>query len=76
MNRVWVQGALFPLYPQIYHAYEFEAMGRWWEVYDDSDTVVASLEPEDFGDFLDFARSINYDVYINTYKSWEALENA
>jgi hypothetical protein len=71
---MWVQPALFPEFPLVFYAYEMDAYGRWWEVYDDCGTMVASIEPEDFGDFLDFSRSINYDVKVFTYESWEAMD--
>lgn len=70
---MWVQAAMFPEFPTVFYAYEMEAWGRWWEIHDESG-FLESIEPEDFGDFLDFCRSINYDVLINTYESWEALE--
>lgn len=73
--EVWIQPALFPEYPQIFWAYEIESHGTYWEVFDDGDTMIGYYEPEDFGDFLDFARSIHYDVLINTQESWEALIN-
>lgn len=72
---MWVQAALFPEFPTIFWAYEMEALGgRWWEIHDDSG-YLESIELDDFADFLDFARSINYDVRINTYKSWEAMDD-
>ena len=72
--EVWVQPSLFPEFPLDIYAYEFEAMGgRWWEIFDDSG-FLQSIEPENFGDFLDFCRSINYDVLLNTYDSWIAME--
>lgn len=72
-TEVWIQAKLFPDFPPNFHAYEMEAMGgTWWEVYDESG-FLQSVEPEDFGDFLDFCRQINYDVVINTLESWEAL---
>ena len=71
---MWVQGKLFVEYPPDFWAYEIESMGgRWWEVHDESG-FLEGIEPEDFGDFLDFARSINYDVRLFTYESWEALD--
>jgi hypothetical protein len=73
-TEVWVQPALFPKFPPVFYAYEMEAHGTWWEVYDDSG-FLQSIEPEDFGDFLDFCRQINYDVRINTQESWEAMIN-
>jgi hypothetical protein len=73
-TEVWVQPSLFPEFLQTVHAYEIEAIGgRWWEIFDDSG-FLEGIEPEDFGDFLDFMRSINYDVRINTYDSWIAME--
>ena len=72
--EVWLQASMFPKFPTDFYAYEIEAMGgMWWEIYDDSPYMVASIEPEDFGDFIDFARSINYDVKVNTYESWVAM---
>ena len=57
------------------YCYEIEAMGgRWWEVYDESDDHVSSVEPDDFDEWLANARTLGYDVYINTYESWEAME--
>ena len=70
----WVQAAMFPEFPLVFYAYEMEALGgRWWEVFDDSG-FLESVEPEDFGDFLDFCRQINYDVKVNTYESWILME--
>lgn len=58
----------------IFYAYEMEAMGgRWWEIHDDSG-FLQSIEPENFGDFIDFTLSMGYDVHINTYESWEAMD--
>jgi hypothetical protein len=74
MTEVWIQPSLFPEFPTDFWAYEMEAVGgRWFEVYDDSSEMIASIEPDDFGDFLEFARSINYNVFVNTLESWEAL---
>lgn len=71
--EVWYQPTLFPEFSTIVYAYEMEAIGgRWWEIFDDSG-FLQSIEPEDFGDFLDFMRSINYDVKVNTQESWEAM---
>lgn len=73
-TEVWLQPSMFPQFPQIVWAYEMEAMGgRWWEIFDDSG-FLESIEPENFGDFLDFCRSINYDVKVNTYDSWILME--
>ncbi len=73
-TEIWVQAAMFPEFPLVFWAYEFEAMGgRWWEIHDDSG-FLEGIEPDDFGDFLDFARSINYDVKVNTYESWVLME--
>lgn len=75
---MWVQPALFPEFSTIFYAYEIDCFGNgdtYWEVYDDGDTMIGYYEPENFGDFLDFARSINYDVHINTQESWEAMIN-
>ena len=72
--EVWLQPTLFPEFPTIVWAYEMEAIGgRWWEIFDDSG-FLQSIEPENFGDFLDFCRSINYDVKVNTYDSWILME--
>lgn len=74
-TEVWIQAAMFPEFPQIFWAYEMKALGgHWFEVYDDSDEMIANVEPENFGDFLDFCRSINYDVKVNTYDSWILME--
>lgn len=72
-TEVWIQAALFPHSSLVFYAYEMEAMGgRWWEVYDESG-FLQSIEPDDFGDFLDFCRQINYDVNLYTYESWEVI---
>lgn len=56
------------------YCYEMEAMGgRWWEVYDESDGYV-SIDTDEFGGWLANARTLGYDVYINTYESWEAMD--
>jgi hypothetical protein len=73
--NVWVQPSLFPEFPTNFYAYQMDGgHGIYWEVYDDGPTVIGVYEEEEFNDFLDFARSINYDVLINTYESWEAME--
>jgi hypothetical protein len=61
------------------YCYEIEALGgRWWEVYDDNDDVeqqyISTVEPDEFGVWLANARTLGYDVYINTYESWEAMD--
>jgi len=61
------------------YCYEIEALGgRWWEVYDDNDDVeqqyICTVEPDDMGAWLANARTLGYDVYINTYESWEAMD--
>ena len=57
------------------YCYEVEAIGgRWWEVYDESDRRVSTVEPDEFGGWLANARTLGYDVYINTYESWEAMD--
>ena len=72
--EVWYQPTLFPEFSTIVYAYEIEAIGgRWWEIFDDSG-FLESIEPEFFGDFIDFARTINYDVIVNTYDSWILME--
>lgn len=48
--------------------------GDYWEIYDDSFDMPAIIYPDDFGDFLDKAREDGYDVHINTYASWEAMD--
>jgi hypothetical protein len=72
---MWVQPALFPKFSTDFYAYEIDTgRGVYWEVYDDGDTMIGYYEDNEFATFLDFARAINYDVYINTYESWEALD--
>jgi hypothetical protein len=61
------------------YCYEIDALGgRWWEVYDDNDDVeqqyISTVEPDEFGGWLANARTLGYDVYINTYESWEAMD--
>ena len=64
-TEVWIQAAMFPKFPAEVYAYEFEAIGgSWWEIQDESG-FLQSIEPDDFGDFLDFMRSINYDVILS-----------
>lgn len=77
VTEVWVQPALFPKYNTEFYAYEIDCFGNgdcYWEVFDDG-VCVGTYEPEEFLNFLDFARSINYDVLINTQESWEAMIN-
>ena len=74
MLLVDIQTKMFPEFDPDFWAYEMESMGgRWWEVWDINGVMVASIEPDDFGDFIDFSLSIGYDVKINTQESWEAL---
>ena len=56
--------------------YEMEAMGgKWWEIYWSIDNdLLYSVEPDEFGDWLDSMRAFGYtNIYINTIESWEAL---
>lgn len=46
----------------------------YWEVYDTSFDMPSIIYPDDFGDFLDSVRKEGYDVFINTYASWEAMD--
>ena len=48
--------------------------GRWWEVYSESDEHVSTVEPDEFGGWLANARTLGFDIYINTYESWEAMD--
>lgn len=76
-SEVWIQAKMFSEFPPVFYAYEIDDFGNgdyYWEVYDDGDVMIGWYEREAFADFLDFARSINYDVLINTYTSWEALD--
>jgi hypothetical protein len=76
-TEYWIQAALFPDFSLVFWAYEVDCFGNgdcYWEIFDDSG-FLQSIEPENFGDFLDFCRSINYDVLINTQESWEAMIN-
>ena len=76
-TEVWIQSALFPEFPLVFYAYEIDDFGngdRYWEVYDDGDTMIGYFEADEFPAFLDFAREINYDVCLFTYDSWIALE--
>lgn len=75
----WIQPALFPKFSTDFWAYEIDCFGNgdcYWEVWDEFGICVGTYEPDEFGEFLDFARSINYDVLINTQESWEAMINA
>lgn len=77
ISDVWVQAAMFPQFPQIFYAYEIDCFGNgdvYWEVFDDG-ICIGTYEPDEFGNFLDFCRSINYDVKINTQESWIAMED-
>jgi len=47
---------------------------RVWEIHDDSFDMPSTVEPDDFGAWLANARTLGYDVYINTYESWEAMD--
>lgn len=76
--EVWIQPSLLPEYPTTFWAYEMDDFGNddfYWEVYDDGDTMIGYYNSEEFADFLDFARDINYDVKINTQQSWIAMED-
>ena len=76
MTEVWLQAKLFPEFPPNFYAYEIDCFGNgdcYWEVFDWNDVCVGTYEPDEFGDFLDFARSINYDVLVNTQESWKAM---
>lgn len=63
--------------PKLY-AYEVDCFGNGdtiWEIYTESDEHFSSIPRDFFGDFLDFFRVLHYDVYINTYESWEAMDH-
>jgi hypothetical protein len=38
--------------------------------------VVDSHYGNDFASVIDFWRALGYDTIINTYESWEAMDNA
>jgi hypothetical protein len=46
----------------------------YWEVYDESFDIPSIIYVDDFADFLDNVRKEGYDVHINTYASWEAMD--
>ena len=76
-SDTWIQPSLFPnSLPDLY-AYEmdwFGARSTSWEIYENHvDAPIAIIESEFFGDFLDNALTLGYDVRINTIESWEAL---
>jgi hypothetical protein len=59
-------------------AYEMDWFGAdstSWEIWDESngDKPVCTVESDDFGQWLDSARCLGYDVLINTLESWEAM---
>ena len=60
----------------ILHAFEIDSDGRgdnYW-IITDGVAEVTKVEVDDFGDYLDTVRSMNYDVRINTLESWFANE--
>jgi hypothetical protein len=57
------------------YCYEIETLGEnYWEIHDDSFDMPSTVEADEFGGWLANARTLGYDVYINTYESWEAMD--
>lgn len=79
-SDMWMQPSLFPEFAPELFAYEmdwFGASNTSWEVYENHVAApVAIIESEFFGDFLDTALTLGYDVRINTIASWEALADS
>jgi hypothetical protein len=46
-----------------------------WIVVNENGDVVDSHFDEDFASVIDFWRALGYDTIINTYESWEAMDN-
>jgi len=57
-------------------AYEMDGgpSGRAWIIMNENGDVLDSQDSENFAEILDFWRALGYDVIINTYESWEALD--
>lgn len=50
--------------------------GHAWVIMNENGDVLDSHDADNFGNILDFWRVLGYDVIINTYESWEAMDNA
>lgn len=63
--------------PKLY-AYEIDCFGNGdviWEIFTEYHEFLSTQQAENFGNFLDSALAFGYDVLINTYESWEAMDN-
>ena len=56
---------------QAYELYDEDLDDFYWKVFRE-DNLVIEIDQDDFGDWLDNARSLDYDVLINTIESWLA----
>lgn len=50
----------------------YEVLGRW-AILNENGDLLDSYEGENFGNILDFWRTLGYDVIITTDESWKAL---
>jgi hypothetical protein len=46
----------------------------YWEVYDESFDMPSVVYPNDMGDFIASVLNEGHELYINTYASWEAMD--
>lgn len=46
-----------------------------WALMNEDGEMIDSHDADNFGSILDFYRALGYDVLINTYASWEAMDN-
>lgn len=46
-----------------------------WIIMNEAGEILDSHDADNFGNILDFWRTLGYDVIINTYQSWEAMDN-
>lgn len=60
------------------YAYEIDdGSSVYWDIFTEevnsesySPVYLTTIEADDFGDYLDTARGLGYDLSINTYSSW------
>jgi hypothetical protein len=48
--------------------------GKGWILMNENGDVVDSHFDNDFATVIDFWRQLGYDTIINTYESWEAMD--
>ena len=74
-----IQLEFFPEFFPTFYAYEIDWDGSGettWEAYmQGDDDIFAVIDRDAFGDWLDFIKGMGYDVRINTYESWIAMED-